>query len=286
MADHLVPKELLRSQAQRILAAAKEGWDEWECRRATALLLEAGRAMRNAFPHSETLAVFEEAHRLASQTGVRAAQAEALYYQGVIHTEAGAYDPARQALADARAIFDEIGDRAGEAATLHGLATIDAQQDDYDAARAGFHRALDIRQQIGDRAGEAATLHGLATIDAQQDDYDAARAGFHRALDIRQAIADRAGEAATWHQLGFLAAAQGRRAEGARLVALCFLIDQSIGHGDAEKTFAALVGLASELQYTQEQFAAMLREVAEAYARERGQGLLRAAFPDGEPPPA
>ena len=246
MADHLVPKELLRSQAQRILAAAKEGWDEWECRRATALLLEAGRAMRNAFPHSETLAVFEEAHRLASQTGVRAAQAEALYYQGVIHTEAGAYDPARQALADARAIFDEIGDRAGE----------------------------------------AATLHGLATIDAQQDDYDAARAGFHRALDIRQAIADRAGEAATWHQLGFLAAAQGRRAEGARLVALCFLIDQSIGHGDAEKTFAALVGLASELQYTQEQFAAMLREVAEAYARERGQGLLRAAFPDGEPPPA
>jgi hypothetical protein len=37
--------------------------------------------------------------------------------------------------------------------------------------------------------------------------------------------------------------------------------------------------MASELSYTQELFGAMMKEVAEAYQKDRGQGLIDAAFP-------
>jgi len=133
-------------------------------------------------------------------------------------------------------------------------------------------------QQIGDRAGEAATWHSLASIDLDRGEYDEARSKFETALKMRQQIGDRAGEGATFFQLGQLAAEQGRLAEGARLVALCYLIDASIGHGDAESDFRSLSGMASKLGYTQDQFDAMLREVQESYQRDRGWSLIEAAF--------
>lgn len=36
--------------------------------------------------------------------------------------------------------------------------------------------------------------------------------------------------------------------------------------------------MAAQLNYTQEQFDAMLREVSEAYKADRGAGLIQAAF--------
>ena len=69
--------------------------------------------------------------------------------------------------------------------------------------------------------------------------------------------------------------------EGARLVALCYLIDQSIGHGDTESDFRNLTAMASQLNYTQEQFDSMLQQVDESYQADRGQSLLRDAFGDG-----
>jgi hypothetical protein len=64
--------------------------------------------------------------------------------------------------------------------------------------------------------------------------YDAAREKFQKSLEIKQQIGDRVREAATFYQLGMLSVLRGAILEGARLVALCFLIDQSIGQGDAE----------------------------------------------------
>jgi len=94
-----------------------------------------------------------------------------------------------------------------------------------------------------------------------------------------QQIGDRAGEAATFYQLGFLANSQGRAQEGLRLVALCCLIDASIGHGDTKSDFKSLSGMASILKYGLEQLDALIKEVSESYAKDRGQSLLAAAFP-------
>jgi hypothetical protein len=70
----------------------------------------------------------------------------------------------------------------------------------------------------------------------------------------------------------------GKAQEGLRLVALCYLIEASIGHGDTQKDFGVLAGMASELNYTEEQIDSILKEVAELYQKDRGKGLIEAAF--------
>ena len=178
--------------------------------------------------------------------------------------------------------MQQIGNRAGEAGTWHQLATIDLREGNYAAARANFQKSLSIRQQIGDRAGEAAIWHQLATIDLREGNCPAARENFQKSLEIEQQIGDRPGEAATFYQLGFLAGKMGRSGEGLRLVALCCLIDKSIGHGDTESDFKALSGMASGLGYGEYKLEKVIAEAAEAYKTDRGRSLLDAAFPPGE----
>jgi hypothetical protein len=97
-------------------------------------------------------------------------------------------------------------------------------------------------------------------------------------LAINQQIGDRAGEAATFYQLGYMAVQSGRVTEGIRLVALGFLIFQSIGHSNAKIASQTLSQMAGQLSYTQEQFDAMLQDVSEAYKADRGRGVIEAAF--------
>jgi hypothetical protein len=78
--------------------------------------------------------------------------------------------------------------------------------------------------------------------------------------------------------LGQLAAKQGRLPEDTRFVAICYLIDQSIGHGDQESDLQVLLEMASNLGYTQEQFDAMLQEVVTSYQSDDGGELIRNAF--------
>jgi hypothetical protein len=70
----------------------------------------------------------------------------------------------------------------------------------------------------------------------------------------------------------------GKPAEGLRLVALCFLIDQAIGHGDTNSDFRAVASIAVEQDYTLEQLNATLQEVADSYGTDRGVALLLTAF--------
>jgi ATP/maltotriose-dependent transcriptional regulator MalT len=95
---------------------------------------------------------------------------------------------------------------------------------------------------------------------------------------MRQEMGNRMGEAATFYQLGILAGKNGKLAEGLQLVAICYLIELSIGHGDTDNDFRTLSEMASKLGYSEQQFDAMLREVAVSYERDQGQSLLDAAF--------
>ena len=152
---------------------------------------------------------------------------------------------------------------------------------DYAAAREKFAKALAMRQQIGDRAGEAATWHQLATIDVHEGNYAAAREKFAKALAMRQQIGNRAGEAATFYQLGAIAARAGADlSSAAKLVGLCFLIDQAIGHGDARSDLQSFRGFCSQLGLTEPQIHTLLAEISRSYQQDRGRALLREAFPD------
>jgi len=99
-------------------------------------------------------------------------------------------------------------------------------------------------------------------------------------MKIRQRIGDRLGEAATFNNLGILSRKRGLPQEGIRLIALGYIINESIGHKNTQLAFNNLTGMASQLNYSAESFGSMLKEVCESYSRDRGWSLIRAAFPE------
>jgi hypothetical protein len=71
-----------------------------------------------------------------------------------------------------------------------------------------------------------------------------------------------------------------RFAAAATLVGLGFLIDQSIGHRDAQTDHKTFSDLCAHLNLTEPQVGSLLKEIGESYQRDRGRGLLKEAFPD------
>ncbi len=63
-------------------------------------------------------------------------------------------------------------------------------------------------------------------------------------------------------------------------MAVAWLIDRSIGHGDADKDWNGLSALCGELDYDQTALDTMIRRTSESYEKDRGRSLLKAAFPD------
>ncbi len=206
--------------------------------------------------------------------------AESLRSLARVEKSLGEWKTARSLLERVRKSLAD--DRAGEAATWHDLASIDVKEGAYPAAQEKLARSMEFREAFGVRAGEAATWHQLATVDLNEGAYPAAREKLARSLEIRQAIGDRAGEAATFFQLGELACKLGRNHDGARLIAICVLIQKAIGHGDAQRDFRTLDELCQSLGYDQARFDAVLGEAGREYQRDRGRALIERALAEGD----
>ncbi|MCL6450586.1 MAG: tetratricopeptide repeat protein [Acetobacteraceae bacterium] len=224
---------------------------------------------------------FESSLALKVVLGDLPGQAVAWHNLASIDLREGRLSEAREKLERSLSIKRQVGDRPGEAVAWHQLGSLDLEEGELQAAREKMKRALALRQELGDRRGEAVAWHQMACIDLREGNLVAARERFLRALQMRQEIGDRAGEAATFNQLGVLAAKLGRPAEGLRLAALCYLIDRSVGHGDAESDLKNLQDMAASLGWPGEQLQAVLQEAEDAYARDGGRGLLEAALPEG-----
>ena len=228
--------------------------------------------------YPEAIEKFNKSLQIHQQIGDKPGEAGSWHQLALIDLKQGNYPGAIEKFNKSLLIRQQIGDKYGEAGSWHGLASIDLNQGNYPEAIEKFNKSLLIRQQIGDKYGEAYSWHNLASIDLNQGNYPEAIEKFNKALLINQQIGDKYGEACTIYQLGQLAAEQGRLLEGTRLVALCYLIDLSIGHGDKEKDFQALSKMISILGHTEEQFRAMLRQVETSYERDRGKELIKNAF--------
>lgn len=118
----------------------------------------------------------------------------------------------------------------------------------------------------------------MASIDLREGNYPDAKAKSQKALEILQRIGDRYGEAATLYQLGQLAFGLGAETEGIKLVAMCFLIDQAIGHGDAKSDLEELLSLCEQMGYDEEQVHNALDEAAVEHRQDSGKNLILRAF--------
>src|SRR5207249_1154439 len=122
-------------------------------------------------------------------------------------------------------------DHPATAASLNNLGGLLRAEGDLAAARPYYERALAIHEQVlsPDDPDTATSLNNLGFLLQAQGALAAARPYLERALAIYQQREDRYQEGGSFFQLGRLAIQMGHQVEGARLVAVCFLIDQGIG---------------------------------------------------------
>jgi tetratricopeptide (TPR) repeat protein len=194
----------------------------------------------------------------------------------------GDYASAREKLMDSLKLLEQIGDDRGTASMLYNLASIDMNKGDYDLASDEFRKALVRKRALGDRSSEAAILHNLGSIDVQRGDMDSSKENFLRALEIYQDLNDKRGEAGAFFQLGSVAIQNNRLHEGLKLMALANIILISIGSEDVKSVEPVVERFAAQLNYSQEQFMVMVREVTQSYRMDKGKSLVAAAFGKAE----
>lgn len=190
----------------------------------------------------------------------------------------GDYASARGKLSDSLGILEKIGDSRGAASMLYNLASIDMDKGDYDLARKEFQKALPLKRALHDISSVAMILHNLGSIDVQKGDLDSSKENFTGALEIYQDMNDKRGEAGAFFQLGAVAIQLNRMHEGLKLMALANIILLSIGSEDLKNVEPIVERFAAQLNYSQEQFMVMVREITASYRRDKGGSLVGAAF--------
>uniref|UniRef100_UPI002FD9E7D4 tetratricopeptide repeat protein n=1 Tax=Methanothrix soehngenii TaxID=2223 RepID=UPI002FD9E7D4 len=190
----------------------------------------------------------------------------------------GHYDSARSRLARSLELAREAKDRAGEAVLLFYLADVDRETGELARATEELDCALAITRDLGDRKGMAASLHGLGMISSQAGEMEMAAEHFREALQVYQELKDQAGEAGALFQLGALAVQMDRIQEGLRLMALSAVVLRSINSDEVKNIEPVVERLASQLNFSQDQFVAMLQEVMQCYVKDRGMGLVKKAW--------
>lgn len=221
------------------------------------------------------------AQEIVRRVGDCAGEAAIRQQLAFVDLQTGNIAAAREEAFRALQIRQMLGDREGEAAARHLLASADLQEDNDAAAREHLHRALQIRQELRNHAGEAATLHQLAVIDLNEESDDRALEKLGRVLKICQEIGDRSGEAAAFNLLGVMAVRTGDASEGARLLAVSWMIDAAMGHGDATQDFETFRAACEAAGIVGEFVQALLQDATEGYQRDRGAGLLERTFGAG-----
>jgi tetratricopeptide (TPR) repeat protein len=186
----------------------------------------------------------------------------------------GDMESARQRLSAASEILGQAKDRPGRSTVLFNLAALDLERGELDLARQEFAESLEFKKETGDRKGQAAILHGLGSLESRAGDKERAAKSFQEALRICQEIGDRSGEAAAFFQLGALAVQRDRIPQGLRLMALSAVILRMAKSEEIGNVEPVVERLASQLNYSQEQFMEMVREVTGAYRRDRGWSLV------------
>jgi tetratricopeptide (TPR) repeat protein len=193
----------------------------------------------------------------------------------------GDMDSARKRMHTALDILRQTNDRSGWSSLLINLASLDLERGELDLARQEFQEALAIKREMVDRKGQAAILHGLGSLESQAGEKEEASRSFQEALRIYQEVGDKSGEAAAFFQLGALAVQKDRIPQGLRLMALSAVILRMAKSEETGNVEPLVERLASQLNYSQEQFMEMVREVTGTYRRDRGWSLVEKGLGGG-----
>ena len=231
---------------------------------------------------------FERAKDLADKSGDQVGSFFALVGLVELYTKEGKCKDARKKFKDAFIIQEEVDDprirTSMKGICLRMIAPIDLMEGNHKDARENFCAALNILEgeektdtNLADRAH---CVHNIGTIDMREGEHESAAINLLKSLVMKQKSRDRVGEAATFFQLGVLAQRINEIELGLRLVAICYHIEKGIKHGDAQEDLTELKRTIGELRYPEHEIENILKEGREAYRKDCGLSLVKAAFGD------
>jgi tetratricopeptide (TPR) repeat protein len=115
---------------------------------------------------SRALALFDEAHEIAKETGDRNRIALILTNLGETHNRLGAVQTAISYLKRAEELADELGDKLGLAEALRGLGKAYLAQKDFAKARDCTSRAVDFFREVQSKVQVGVALRSLGEVTA------------------------------------------------------------------------------------------------------------------------
>lgn len=229
LADYTADRLFMREHALHLLTVKKDDWGPLECARTAEFLIAAGNTMFDMFPHSETLAVFEEACKLARQVNDKHNEAHAQL--NCCHTlfSTGLYKVARDRGNESLQIYRSIKYRHGTALALCSLSDIDCTEGHYADARERASQALKIWEELRYQSGVADALHVLARIAYYEGSYAEAREHALQALDINQKLGHQFNIVLELCGLAELDNEEGRYAEAKERASQALSVGREIG---------------------------------------------------------
>ena len=253
IADFGTNREGMREQALRLIAVEKDDWEPWQCGRAAKLLIKAADAMLHTFPYDETLAVLEEARRLAPRAGNHPDQEYATFLSSFILMGQNEYQSSRERANEALELARLSGSGMGVARALGVLARVAHAEGRYGRAREHALEALEIQQRLGLFDGEAVTRGYLGWVDLAEGDYAGARRHIQRALELGRESSRRTSEAVALNTLARIDFVEGDRAGAREHAAQALEIYREFGEREGE---SYALGMLATIAHAERDYAA------------------------------
>ena len=134
--------------------------------------------------HRGALAHYQAAEPVARRAGDRRGEAEALLYQGWVHSDLRELDRAAECYRRARALWIPSDDRRGGAMLTLAVARLQQRRGEYQDALDGYRRAVALLERSGDDFWLASTLTGIADVHLAMGDAAGSLEYWKRALAL------------------------------------------------------------------------------------------------------
>ncbi len=168
-----------------------------------ASLTELGLVHHEAGNFDPAIELFVKAEKLWKKLTNNEGLAKALNGHGFTLERLGRYTEALNVLNEALKVHESFNNKYGVAFTLNARGAVFWRMGKYDIALPTFFDALKIREEINDITGIASTTNNIAFTHLKLGNIDMANSGFLKSLKLFHDFHDRHGEAVALNNLGY-----------------------------------------------------------------------------------
>ena len=177
---------------------------------------------------------YEEALKLYRETGDRASEAIVLNNIGLVYSEFGEKQKAREYYSQSLPLSRAAGSRAQEAITLNNMGLVYSELGEKLKALEYYSQSLPLSRATGDRSGEAVTLNNIGLVYSDLGEKQKAREYYSQSLPLSRAVGSRSLEAATLTSIGSVYNDLGEKQKALEYYSQSLPLSRAVGNRSLE----------------------------------------------------